>query len=161
MEKLTEIYLHQGLSLPNPKKILGSDFDPKKWIVFYLGSKKTAEALLPAELPSHPKIIFLSRKGIPKESPLPFQDVEGMVFLDGNWAQAKTLWWRNPWLLKLHRAILIPREASLYGNLRREPRREAISTLEAVASAIEIIEESPKTSKSLLLAFADHLAKKA
>lgn len=60
----------------------------------------------------------------------------GVVVLDGTWAQARTLWWRNPWLLRLGRVLLRPKEASIYGKVRQEPRREAVSTLEAVAEVL-------------------------
>lgn len=51
-------------------------------------------------------------------------------------SQAKTLWWRNPWLLELARVSLVPREPSMYGKLRKEPRREWVSTLEAIADVL-------------------------
>jgi DTW domain-containing protein YfiP len=49
-------------------------------------------------------------------------DLEGLVVLDGTWSQAKALWWRNAWLLKLRRAVLVPKhwQKSLYKELRRE-----------------------------------------
>jgi len=34
--------------------------------------------------------------------------LEGIVALDGTWAQAKTMWWRNAWLLKLKRSGASP-----------------------------------------------------
>ena len=32
--------------------------------------------------------------------------VKGIVVFDGTWAQAKTLWWRNAWVLKARRLVL-------------------------------------------------------
>ena len=49
--------------------------------------------------------------------------LEGIVLLDGSWSEAKTLWWRNPWLLRLRRLVLDPRHRSRFGRVRREPRR--------------------------------------
>ena len=60
--------------------------------------------------------------------------LEGIVLLDGTWSQAKTLWWRNPWLLKLQRLVLNPPAPARLGRLRREPRPEALSTLEAAVA---------------------------
>ncbi len=54
--------------------------------------------------------------------------LEGIVVLDGTWSKAKTLWWRNPWLLKLKRVTLKPGQPSIYGRMRAEPRREFVST---------------------------------
>ena len=60
--------------------------------------------------------------------------------LDGNWAQAKALWWRNAWLTRLRRFVVVPDGPSLYGDLRREARPDAVSTLEAVALALSVLE---------------------
>ncbi len=78
--------------------------------------------------------MVLDKKGVA----LPDQDralagIKGVVIFDGTWAQAKTLWWRNAWVLKAKRLVLNPRGSSLYGQLRREPRREGLSTIEAAA----------------------------
>ena len=75
--------------------------------------------------------------------------LEGIIVLDGSWSQAKTLWWRNPWLLKLPRIVLNPREPSMYGRLRREPRREWVSTLEAVADVLPALGEPDQARDSL------------
>ena len=49
------------------------------------------------------------RDGEPLRDPEPIlQRLDGIVLLDGSWKEAKTLWWRNPWLLKLHRIVLDP-----------------------------------------------------
>ncbi len=69
--------------------------------------------------------------------------------LDGTWAQAKALWWRNPWLLKVRRIALKPARPSRYGNLRREARREALSTLEATALLLSTLEDNPAISEAL------------
>src|SRR5204862_7870678 len=40
--------------------------------------------------------------GEPVADPQPIlKRLDGIVLLDGSWKEAKTLWWRNPWLLKL------------------------------------------------------------
>jgi DTW domain-containing protein YfiP len=76
-------------------------------------------------------------------------DLEGIIILDGTWSQAKTMWWRNAWLLKLKRIILKPSRVSRYGNLRREPRKEALSTIEAVAQTLRAMGEAESTSAQL------------
>jgi DTW domain-containing protein YfiP len=75
--------------------------------------------------------------------------LDGIVLIDGTWSQAKTLWWRNPWLLKLGRIALRPREPSMYGKMRKEPRREAVSTLEATADTLEALGEDPNVRVEL------------
>ena len=66
--------------------------------------------------------------------------LKGIVALDGNWAQAKALWWRNAWLTRLRRFVVVPDGPSLYGDLRREARPDAVSTLEAVGLALAALE---------------------
>ena len=79
--------------------------------------------------------------------------LEGIVVLDGTWSKAKTLWWRNPWLLKLKRITLKPGQPSIYGKLRAEPRREFVSTLESVTAALTLCGESPEIEASLARVF--------
>ncbi|HKY36384.1 MAG TPA: tRNA-uridine aminocarboxypropyltransferase [Polyangiaceae bacterium] len=79
--------------------------------------------------------------------------LRGIVVLDGTWSKAKTLWWRNPWLNKLSRMHLKPKEPSIYGRLRREPRRDYVSTLESVAAALTLCGEPPEVEAELLRVF--------
>lgn len=79
--------------------------------------------------------------------------LEGLVVLDGTWSKAKTLWWRNPWLLKLKRMTLKPGQPSIYGRMRAEPRREFVSTLESVAAALTLCGEPPEIEAGLLRVF--------
>lgn len=75
--------------------------------------------------------------------------IRHIVVLDGTWSQAKTLYWRNAWLSRLPRLALQPREPSMYGKLRREPRREWVSTLEAVADTLVALGEPEETRAEL------------
>jgi DTW domain-containing protein YfiP len=86
-------------------------------------------------------------------------ELEGIVALDGTWAQAKTLWWRNAWLLKLKRLVLHPSRPSMYGKLRKEPRRECLSTIESVAEALDGLGEDPSVGEALRGHFAELLRK--
>src|SRR5205807_3557719 len=83
-----------GLSWPNLERALGRPADPRQWAVLYLGSARPAFA-------GQGAIILLGRDGEPVADPAPvLRGLDGIVLLDGTWSQAKTLWWRNPWLLK-------------------------------------------------------------
>jgi DTW domain-containing protein YfiP len=75
--------------------------------------------------------------------------LEGVVLFDGTWSQAKTLWWRNPWVLKGQRVALNPHKTSLYGKLRREPRREGLSTIEAAGLILAGVEGRPEIETTL------------
>src|SRR5438034_1387422 len=70
-------------------------------------------------------------------------NLEGIVLLDGTWSQAKALWWRNAWMLKCQRIILGPKAPSRYGQLRKEPRRDGLSTIEAAGMLLATIEKRP------------------
>jgi DTW domain-containing protein YfiP len=77
------------------------------------------------------------------------RELEGIIILDGTWSQAKTLWWRNAWLLKVRRAILNPTHKSLYGRLRKEPRKECLSTIESIAETLTALGEPQKVGDDL------------
>ena len=83
--------------------------------------------------------------------------LKGLVVLDGNWAQAKALWWRNAWLTRLRRFVIVPDGPSLYGNLRKEARPDAVSTLEAIGLALSAL-EGGDVRERLLVPFRDLLA---
>lgn len=109
-----------------------------------------ATAKLPAALPAGitpDPVLLVDPRGRPRDIHRP--RLEGFIVLDGTWAQAKTLWWRNAWLLKLPRLVLQPREPSMYGRLRREPRKEWVSTLEAVADVLPSLGEPPEVRNTL------------
>jgi hypothetical protein len=69
------------------------------------------------------------------------------------------MWWRNAWLLKLKRLVLNPLRPSLYGKLRKEPRRESLSTIESIAETLEALGEDPKVSETLRAHFGELLKK--
>jgi hypothetical protein len=134
-----------GLSWPNLSGALGRSVDPKRWAVLYLGSAR------PALLGQQREVIALDRRGEPPaDQEAMLRGLEGVVVLDGTWKEAKTLWWRNPWLLKMRRLVLNPQHKSRYGRIRREPRREALSTLEAVALLLKHLDGGPEIEAALL-----------
>ena len=144
-----------GLSWPSLAKALGRPVaDPSRWAVLYLGSAKAAE------LDPGREVLALNRKGeVAENQRAILERIEGVVLLDGTWSQAKALWWRNPWMLKCQRVILGPKRPSAYGELRREPRRDGLSTLEAAALLISALEKRPDTASALQAAFARMLAR--
>jgi DTW domain-containing protein len=142
-----------GLSWPNLSRPLGRDADPRRWAALYLGSAR------PAALADRRELMLLGRDGQPVADPAPIlRGLDGIVLIDGTWSQAKTLWWRNPWLLKLHRLVLNPPRPARLGKLRREPRREALSTLEAAALALRHLEAGPEAADALLAALGQIIA---
>ena len=85
--------------------------------------------------------------------------MEGVVLLDGTWSQAKALWWRNAWMLKCQRLILGPKRPSAYGKLRKEPRQDGLSTIEAAATVLSALEKRPDIAATLNESFERMLAR--
>ncbi len=144
-----------GLSWPSLAKALGRPVaDPSRWAILYLGSAKVAD------LDTERDIVAIDRKGevAPGQREI-LGDIEGVVLLDGTWSQAKALWWRNPWMLKCQRVILGPKRASRYGELRREPRRDGLSTIEAAGMLLAGLEKRPDIAETLDGAFERMLAR--
>jgi DTW domain-containing protein YfiP len=144
-----------GLSWPSLSKALGRPVaDPSRWAVLYLGSAKASD------LDTDSEIVAINRKGEREDSQRAILNrIEGIVLLDGTWSQAKALWWRNPWMLKCQRVILGPRRPSRYGQLRREPRRDGLSTIEAAAMLLAAVEKRPDIAAALNESFERMLAR--
>jgi DTW domain-containing protein YfiP len=148
---LVHAKLSVGLSWRNLGHALGEPAEAKDWAVLYLGSAHAA---------GQGPLVALSQKG----EPLANQDgaqhsLRGIVALDGNWAQAKALWWRNAWLTRLRRFVVVPDGPSLYGTLRKEARADAVSTLEAVALTLSVLEHDPALREKLLAPFRALIAR--
>lgn len=116
-----------GLSWRSLGAALGEEVDPARWAVIF---PRKGEA-------QGKGTRVVNKSGVVVQP----KKIEGIVVLDGTWSQAKTLWWRNAWLLKLQRVVLEPREPSIYGAMRKEPKKTYVSTLEAVADTLVALGE--------------------
>jgi DTW domain-containing protein YfiP len=152
--QLENAVLKIGLSWPSLSKALGRPAEPRRWAILYLGSAKVSQ------LARDRDIVVLNRKGeAERDQEAALREIEGVVVLDGTWSQAKTLWWRNPWMLKCRRVVLGPRRPSRYGRLRREPRREGLATIEAAAMLLGRLEGKPEIEEALNASFERMLAR--
>ena len=144
-----------GLSWPSLAKALGRAVaDPARWAILYLGSAKAAD------LDPDSEVLALTRKGeVAENQRAILKSIDGVILLDGTWSQAKALWWRNPWMLKCQRVILGPRRPSRYGHLRREPRRDGLSTIEAAGLLMAALERRPEIAAALDASFERMLAR--
>jgi DTW domain-containing protein YfiP len=156
---LANATLRVGLSWPSLAKALGPlaervPTDPRRWAVLYLGAVRAAD------LPKGREVVAVDAKGKPvADQSAALAGLAGIAIFDGTWSQAKTLWWRNPWVLKMRRIVLAPSRPSRYGALRREPRREGLSTLEAAALTVARLEARPEIETALSEGFEHMLAK--
>ncbi len=76
----------------------------------------------------------------------------GLIVLDGTWSQARGLYRENPALSRLPRVGLRPLAPTRY-RIRRAPRRDYVSTLEAIVQALGILEPETEGLDGLLAAF--------
>jgi DTW domain-containing protein YfiP len=143
------------LTLPNAEIRIGLSWASLDQALGQRGTERDRWAVLttarpPAALPARvaaEHVVLVSRRGELLDPQV--HALDGVIVLDGSWSQAKTLWWRNAWLLKLPRIVLRPKEPSMYGRLRREPRREWVSTLEAIADVLPALGEPELARDSL------------
>ncbi len=142
------VTLRPGLSWPNLAHALGRpDVDPGRWAILYPHS-------LPRDLTIEEQaapVVVLDRRGERRD--LAADPLEGVIVLDGTWAQAKALWWRNPWMVKQPRLVLHPKEPSAYGKVRKQPQRGFLSTLEAVGETLVALGEDAALLASLKRTF--------
>jgi DTW domain-containing protein len=137
-----------GLSWPSLEAALGRHADPRRWAILHLGSAPVES------FPPGRDLALVDKKGHPlSEQQATLSALEGVVLFDGTWSQAKTLWWRNAWVLKAPRIAIRPTRPSLYGKLRKEPRKEGLSTLEATALVLSRLENRPEIEKAMLSTF--------
>lgn len=138
VQHFAKAQLKVGLSWPSLNKVLGREADAQRWAILYLGSVHAAEVAAGQD------VVVVDRNGALVEGQKGIlRDIEGVIVLDGTWSQAKALWWRNAWMLKCRRIILEPKAPSRYGNLRKEPRSDGLSTLEAAGMLIARLEHKP------------------
>lgn len=125
--------LFVGLSWPNFRKVAPPGALPSEWGVLFLKGKD--------ECGGRP-LAVLNRKSGPVDDT---SFLRGIVALDGSWKQAKALWWRNPWLLRLNRISL----RADHPSLRPQAKTGALSTIEAIAFALEHLGDGSETAGEL------------
>ena len=151
VQTLANAKLVVGLSWRNLAHAVGAPAEARNWGVLYLGSTH-ATGMGP--------LVAVDRQGEAfSDQQAGLADLRGLIVLDGNWAQAKALWWRNAWLSRLRRFVIVPDGPSLYGSLRKEARPDAVSTLEAAGLALSALEADPTLRERLLAPFREMLAK--
>lgn len=75
-----------------------------------------------------------------------------LIVVDGTWSTAKKLLKLNPSIAALPRHALTPAGPSEY-RIRKEPRAECLSTIEAISTALGIIEGDPERYRAMLAPF--------
>ena len=96
-------------------------------------------AAIPLNFSNQAGLLYPGPDTIPLETLLPNERPRQLVIVDGTWHQAKTLVRDIPALGSLPRYALSPTSPGRY-RIRREPTAEALSTLEATVSALQMLE---------------------
>jgi DTW domain-containing protein YfiP len=150
---LTHCDVVVGLSWRNLAEVLGTDQAPlRPWAVLYPASlpKGALKALETSDTGrKHGAYLVNTRGRILPDWPA----LGGIIILDGTWSQAKALWWRNPWLLKLPRLGFSSPPQSIYGRVRKEPKPGYMSSLEATAAALDALSEPEIIGQNLRRVF--------
>ena len=92
----------------------------------------------------------------PGPSARPIEEARGtlkcLLVLDGTWNEAKKILHYTPFLQALPRVAFAPAEPSTY-RIRKEPRPECVSTIEAIAHSLRALGEDEEVSRNLKAAF--------
>ena len=83
----------------------------------------------------------------------PLEQPITLVVVDGTWSQARTLVRVNPALAALPRIAFTPRQRSAYDRIRREPADFCVSTIEALAEVLNVLEPDGEPFDPLLVPF--------
>lgn len=129
---LANSVLRVGLSWRNLSHALDEEADADAWAVLLLKGIKEPSRKLEMFSPKNLLLAISTR-------------FKGIIVIDGSWKQAKAMWWRNPWLLRLNRITLNPDHPSLRG----QAKRHGLATIEAIAMALDCLGENPEVGKSL------------
>lgn len=120
------------LGLANSQLFIGERFDPSLW----------QDSALPV------CVLFPGEGAVPLSASAGPQQ---LIVLDGTWRKARKLLHVNPLLAALPRVCLPAPTPSRY-RLRKAPGEGAVSTLEAIVQALEVM-ETPRSFQALLAPF--------
>jgi DTW domain-containing protein YfiP len=124
------------LALPNSCLRIGVDFSRDPVVAATLAESGDCYLLFPGP----------QARDIRTLEPSPARPIT-LVVVDGTWSQARTLVRLNPALASLPRLAFTPQRPSDY-RIRREPTDFCVSTIEALAEALNVLEASPQLGTS-------------
>lgn len=129
-----------ALALPSASLHVGIDFAQSAAVRAALAS------------PTHPAVLLYPGPAARDLSRDPPTHPVTLVVIDGTWHQARSLLRKNPHLLQLPHYAFAPEAPSEY-QIRREPRPEYVSTIEALACALPWLEGDRGRFEALLAPF--------
>jgi len=112
-----------------------------------------AEELEPPDwLPPDTALLYPSSEAADLESMAPGELPKNLLVLDGTWHTARKLFRHKAWLQRMPQVRLSPATPSRY-RIRREPREDFVSTIEAIVQALRVLEPETQGFDALLSAF--------
>lgn len=108
--------------------------------------------IAPTTFPEKTAVLYPGAQARPLPDPASEEAPTHLVVIDGTWHQAKTLYRDMTWLHEFPHYVLSPDAPSRY-RIRREPKHDYISTLEALLLALQHLEPSLAGVEHLLGAF--------
>jgi DTW domain-containing protein YfiP len=124
------------LSLPNSALRVGTDFSLDPVVSEALARPGAAHVLFPGA-----EAVDVAT--LPRDPPIT------LIVLDGTWWQARKLLKLNPALAALPRVAFTPREPSRY-LIRRQPADFCVSTIEALAQVLDVLEPGDRSFAGIL-----------
>jgi DTW domain-containing protein YfiP len=129
-----------ALCLPSAEIVVGVDFRDDRRARSLLANPEAPAVLL------YPSADARDLRIDPPRGPVT------LVVVDGTWHHAKTLIRENPWLHDLPKVAFQPDRPSEY-RIRREPREDYVSTIEAMVHALGMLEGDAARFQALLVPF--------
>ena len=106
----------------------------------------------PDWLPEGAALLYPSTSAADLTTMAPSERPKSLVVLDGTWHTARSLFRDKAWLQRLPQVRLSPATPSRY-RIRREPREDFVSTIEAIVQALQVLEPQTQGLPALLAAF--------
>jgi len=114
--------------------------------------RQGSAATEPVELPPGAGLLYPSPDAQVLDDLPAAERPEHLVVIDGTWSQAHRIYRDNDWIQALPKYCLAPHSGSRY-RIRKEPRLECLSTVEAVTAALRCLEPDLKGTERLDRAF--------
>ena len=106
------------------------------------------------DLPERTALLYPSKSAIELSEIPESERPEHLVVLDGTWRTVRTLYRKHKWLKDLQHVRLTPEAPSRY-RIRKAPREDNLSTIEAIAQALKILEPDNLEIDDLLTMFQE------
>lgn len=129
-----------SLCLPHSQVAVGVDFSASAAVQAWLHD------------PAYPPVLLYPGPDAVDLNEAPPPHPVTLVVVDGTWHQARSLVRKNPVLRALPRYAFRPPRPSEY-RIRREPREDYVSTIEALALALGALEGEPERFERMLAPF--------